>query len=1022
MTDKFKSAIRNPNSAILIALIIIPFVYFFPALTGEVFLAPGDGWQQNFGTRILLGRMMAAGQLPLWNPMVFGGMPLAASVYPGAFYPPNWLFAILSPKLAMNLVVITTYHLALVGTYLYARRVGITRLGALLAATAFSFGGFMINHLSHTSRIAAAVWLPWILLAIESCSANLGLFGQARELNEKQFSPTKTHEEDTKAEVDESFFLRDASCDLVGDVALENQAIPSGKKLWLWSSLGAVFIALQFYAGEPQISIFTALVAAMMATALWLKCEGREARLKFSLGIAAMVVVGALLSLIQLLPSIELWSQSERANIGPEFFDTYSLPPWQLPGLIFPYFFGGALLPPYKLPYWGAESSAVMSGYVGMLVWLLALAALIAGRKNWRIWLWLGVAVVSIFLAFGGYLPFKFNHLLYRVPGYGTFRGVYRNQFEFTFAMAMLAGFGASYLTGLRGNVARRVLRFSIAAMTVIVGVVAILYRFFGEALATVKPRPVDAASFGNPEFIAPVALFVISAILIWLLIRNPLSDNLAALRNLALVAVLLLDLASYGYFFHWRIARYDVEARLADPPAVAFIKSREKDLNSFRIMTYPLMPDDYAAAWPEDPNFDLLNRPNNSAARGLQSINGYDVLRPRRFGELTGTTGWIFNSFVQDAKSFGLNDRAFDLLNVKYLLVAYGGATNKKTGYEREGVHFSQSYFAAEMKPGVHLTTTAGNTAATEIAVISNLANSAHLPDGAPILKLKLHARDGRVIERDLVAGRDSSEWAYDRADVKPVIKHSRAPIAEDFEAGDFKSHAYLGRLKFERAEIEKIEWIYAREDASLLLIRASLFDATTGKSEPLANFFLPPERWRLLDRFDEIEIYENLRAMPRAWMAFPSVTTKPGDEILKIIRHSGEGYPSDSEPGMKPLIEESLDLKPSTDFIDCKAEVKTYEPNRIEIQKTGISNGFLVLSEMYYDGWEARVDGQPARIFRTNYALRGVVVPPGDHRVEFVYRPRSFRIGLISFICGLATIFIGGAFVHRGRLGKKL
>ncbi len=1004
MTDKFKSALRTPQSVIAIALLVIPFIYFFPVLTGQVFLAPGDGWQQNFGTRVLLGRMIAAGQLPLWNPMVFAGMPLAASVYPGAFYPPNWLFAILSPRLAMNLVVITTYHLALIGTYLYARRVGITRLGALLAGVAFSFGGFMINHLSHTSRIAAAVWLPWILLAIESCSANRHFNGQAKEFSEKQLSSTKTHEEDTKADKDESFFLRDASCDFVEEISLENQTIPSVKKLWLWSSLGAVFIALQFYAGEPQVSIFTALVAALMAIALWLKCEGREARLKFSLAIAAMVVVGALLSLIQLLPSIELWSQSERANIGPEFFDTYSLPPRQLPGLIFPYFFGGALLPPYKLPYWGAESSAVMSGYVGMLVWLLALTALIAGRKNWRIWLWFGVAVISIVLAFGGYLPFKLNHLLYRVPGYGTFRGVYRNQFEFTFAMAMLAGFGASYLTDLQSDFARKALRFSTATMTAIVVVVAILYRFFGDSLAAVKPAPADAASLANPEFIVPVAFFVISVVLIWMLIRNPQSS----IRNPALVAVLLLDLASYGYFFHWRIARYDVEARLADPPAVAFIKSREKDLNSFRIMTYPLMPDDYAAAWPEDPNFDLLNRPNNSAARGLQSVNGYDVLRPRRFGELTGTEGWIFNSFVQDAKSFGLNDHAFDLLNVKYLLVAYGGATNKKTGYEREGVHFSQSYFAAEMKPGVHLTTTAGNAAATEIAIISNLANSAHLPDGAPILKLKLHARDGRVIEREVQAGRDSSEWAYDRADVKSVIKHSRATVAEDFEAGDFKSHAYLGRLKFDRAEIEKIEWIYVREDASLLLIRASLFDATTGKSEPLANFHLPTERWRLLDRFDEIEVYENLRAMPRAWFVAQAMPS-PGAESLKTIRSYLTPGLVMFDPESVALVDGDLQWESRYPINEAVAEVRHYESNRIEIETRNPQQGFLVLSEMYYDGWEARVDGQPTKIYRTNYALRGIVVPPGDHRVEFVYRPRSFRFGLMGFVGGIALLLIG-------------
>lgn len=310
---------RNPQFAIALVLFLIPLVYFYPVLLGKVFLAPGDGWAQNLGVRALAGQMIAHGQAPLWNPFIFGGMPLAASVYPGSFYPPNWLFAVLSPKWAMNLVVLTTYHIAIVGTYLYARRIGITRVGALIAGTAFTFGGFMINHLSHTSRIAAAAWLPWVLLAIEGCCANC------------QFAPVgedgiggRNGSEDDAAQTD----------------SLRYPHGSDDKKRWGWAALGALFIALQFFAGEPQMMIFTALVSLPCAWFAINRAEEHEDVLRAVKALAVMLAVAISLCLIQLLPSLELLAASERRDPGAQFFDSYSLPPWQLPALIFPYFLG----------------------------------------------------------------------------------------------------------------------------------------------------------------------------------------------------------------------------------------------------------------------------------------------------------------------------------------------------------------------------------------------------------------------------------------------------------------------------------------------------------------------------------------------------------------------------------------------------------------------------------------------------------------------------------------------------------
>ncbi|HYT93795.1 MAG TPA: YfhO family protein, partial [Gemmataceae bacterium] len=77
--------------------------------------------------------------------------------------------------------------------------------------------------------------------------------------------------------------------------------------------------------------------------------------------------------------------------------------------------------------------------------------------------------------------------------------------------------------------------------------------------------------------------------------------------------------------------------------------------------------------------------------------------------------------------------------------------------------------------------------------------------------------------------------------------------------------------------------------------------------------------------------------------------------------------------------------------------------------------SEAFLVLGDVYYPGWRVRIDGQPTHIYRTDSVLRGVVVPPGKHVVEFVYRPRSLAHGLA--ITGVAALLLLGLLVWRRR-----
>ena len=76
--------------------------------------------------------------------------------------------------------------------------------------------------------------------------------------------------------------------------------------------------------------------------------------------------------------------------------------------------------------------------------------------------------------------------------------------------------------------------------------------------------------------------------------------------------------------------------------------------------------------------------------------------------------------------------------------------------------------------------------------------------------------------------------------------------------------------------------------------------------------------------------------------------------------------------------------------------AKVTTYEGERIAVAAATPMNALLVLGEKYYRGWKATVDGKPAEIQPVDHILRGVYLTPGEHKVEFVFDPLPFKIGM--------------------------
>ncbi|MBP1622845.1 MAG: hypothetical protein H6Q07_865 [Acidobacteria bacterium] len=159
--------------------------------------------------------------------------------------------------------------------------------------------------------------------------------------------------------------------------------------------------------------------------------------------------------------------------------------------------------------------------------------------------------------------------------------------------------------------------------------------------------------------------------------------------------------------------------------------------------------------------------------------------------------------------------------------------------------------------------------------------------------------------------------------------------------------------------------------------------------------------------------KVVEHPSGYPRAWLVHKAVVL-PAERIFQ------EACRSDYDLRRVALLEEPLETFLEGNAADGPGQVKvqSYEPNRIGLETRSQGNSLLVLSEMYYPGWVAEVNGVRTRIHMVDGGLRGIVVPAGVSRVVLRYAPRSIAWGaaltLIAFLSPLLPL------VARGRTKK--
>ena len=162
------------------------------------------------------------------------------------------------------------------------------------------------------------------------------------------------------------------------------------------------------------------------------------------------------------------------------------------------------------------------------------------------------------------------------------------------------------------------------------------------------------------------------------------------------------------------------------------------------------------------------------------------------------------------------------------------------------------------------------------------------------------------------------------------------------------------------------------------------------------------------------DTRIWRDDSALPRAFVVYRTTNVRDTEAAARLFKRHAVDF------RRQAIVEAGPALAGEETLTPIKTTVAASE--RVAMDVNIERRGLLVLTDAYYPGWRAYIDGRSARIYPANVAFRGVVVPKGRHRVEFVYKPDSFRYALYLFWPSLALIvFLAGAdLFKRGRAGK--
>lgn len=340
---------RGRDIVVVLAVAAACIVLWQRLWSGSHTLYLWDAGTYFYPMKDLLGRTVQSGEWPWWNPWIRNGLPFYANPQVGLFYPPSLLFYLLPTALAFNGNVIVHSILMATGFFCWLRSTGRSPAAAALGSLVIVWGGFAMSMTVYLNNLQALAWIGWTWWAWEG-------------------------------------WLR--------------------HRTWRWLGLTSAGFGLEFLAGEPQVAVITAVVALLLA---WTRqSDPQRARSGWGAPVLALAAAAAgamIVTAVQLVPTIELFRQSQRSlGLTTEESLGWSLAPIQLYNLVVPRYFEtpSGLFDFRRIP--GVEQPWVFTSYLGVVVASLAGAGIDLARMR-RSLLWLGLGAAGVFLAIGAHNP-----------------------------------------------------------------------------------------------------------------------------------------------------------------------------------------------------------------------------------------------------------------------------------------------------------------------------------------------------------------------------------------------------------------------------------------------------------------------------------------------------------------------------------------------------------------------------------------------------------------------------------------
>lgn len=152
--------------------------------------------------------------------------------------------------------------------------------------------------------------------------------------------------------------------------------------------------------------------------------------------------------------------------------------------------------------------------------------------------------------------------------------------------------------------------------------------------------------------------------------------------------------------------------------------------------------------------------------------------------------------------------------------------------------------------------------------------------------------------------------------------------------------------------------------------------------------------------------------RMFPRAWFAKELAIAKNEAEELALLEKS------DLFSTAIVRVDPGDELELSWGAGEGRVLILEARDGYLSLRTGTEGRRFLVISEVWHPGWQAEIDGESVPLFKTNYALQGVIVPPGEHAVILKFRPVHWKTGLvISSLSASGFLILGGVAFRRGK-----